>query len=231
VTHTPNGVTGLVGASFLIFFAYLGFGSIVNISEETADATTTIPRAILYSIGITTVLYVLVGLSAVAVVDWQILGQSASPLAVVAMARWGPTGEIVLVAIALFSTTNTVLILLISTSRLLFGVSREEYRSFPTVFFRVHPTRQTPQYAVFLVGAITIPFVFFGDIGQVAGLANLVLLVVFVLINAALLKLRYDQPTHSGFETPLNVGRVSLTALGGLVSSLGLIAFYFLELR
>lgn len=128
-------------------------------------------------------------------------------------------------AIALFSTTNTVLILLISTSRLLFGVSREEYRSFPIIFSRIHPTRQTPQYAVFLVGAITIPFVFFGDIGQVAGLANLVL-----LINAALLKLRYEQPTHSGFEAPLNIGHISLTAFGGLVSSLGLITFYFLEL-
>jgi APA family basic amino acid/polyamine antiporter len=229
VFHAPNGLFGIVHASFLIFFAYLGFGSIVNLSEETEDATVTIPRAIVLSIAITTLLYVLVGLSAVALVDWQVLGRSASPLAEVALVGWGPLGATVLGAIALFSTTNTVLILQISTSRLLYGVSKSEYRVFPAILSRVHPSRQTPHYAVVTVGVITIPFVFLGDIGVVAGLANLMLLIVFVLVNAALLKLRYARPdAERGFRTPLNVGRLSLTAVAGLLSSLGLIAFYAL---
>ncbi|MFB6102337.1 MAG: APC family permease [Haloplanus sp.] len=227
VFHTPNGLFGVVEASFLIFFAYIGFGSIVNVSEETEDATTTIPRAILVSIGITTLLYVLVGLSAVALVDWRVLGRSASPLAKVAMVGWGPLGARALGVIALFSTTNTVLILQISTSRLLYGVSKSEYHVFPERFSRVHPTRETPHYAVGLVGLGTIPFVFLADVGVVAGLSNLVLLVVFVLVNAALLRLRYTRPdAERGFRTPLNVGRLSLTALAGLVSCLGLIGFY-----
>ncbi len=69
--------------------------------------TMTIPRAVLLSIGITTLLYVLVGLSAVALVDWRVLDRSASPLAEVARIGWGPLGSTVLGAIALFSTTNT----------------------------------------------------------------------------------------------------------------------------
>lgn len=229
ILHAPNGVFGVIHAGFLIFFAYLGFGSIVNLSEETDDATVTIPRAILLSIGITTLLYVLVGLSAVALVDWRVLGRSASPLAEVAQVGWGPLGSTVLGAIALFSTTNTVLILQISTSRLFYGVSKSEYHVFPEVFSRVHSARQTPHYAVVLVGLITIPFVFLGDIGIVAGLANLMLLIVFVLVNAALLKLRYSRPDlERGFRTPLNVGQLSITAVAGLLSSLGLIAFYIL---
>lgn len=227
VLHAPNGTFGVVHAAFLIFFAYLGFGSIVNLSEETDAASITIPRAIILSIAITTILYVLVGLSSVALVDWKVLGQSASPLAEVARAGWGPTGASVLAIIALFSTMNTVLILQISTSRLLYGVSKTEYRVFPALLSRIHPARQTPHYAVILVGIATLPFIFLGDIGIVAGLANLMLLIVFVLVNAALLKLRYQRPDlERGFRTPLNIGWISLTAIGGLLSSLGLIVFY-----
>jgi APA family basic amino acid/polyamine antiporter len=138
-------------------------------------------------------------------------------------------GATVLAAIALFSTTNTVLILQISTSRLLYGVSKSEYRVFPERFSRVHPRRQTPHYAVAVVAIGTLPFVLLGDIGVVAGLANLLLLLVFVLVNAALLTLRYTRPdADRGFRAPLNVGRVSLTAVGGILCSLGLVAFYVL---
>lgn len=227
VFQAPNGLFGVVHASFLVFFAYLGFGSIVNLAEETEDASTTIPRAIVLAIGITTLLYVLVGLSAVALVDWRTLGASSSPLAAVALAGWGPVGATVLAAIALFSTTNTVLILQISTSRLLYGVSKAEYHVFPTTLSRVHPSRRTPHYAVAVVGLGTVPFVLLGDVGRVVGLANLTLLVVFMLVNAALLELRYARPeAERGFRAPLNVGRLSLTALGGILSSLGLIGFY-----
>ena len=227
VSHASNGAVGVVYASFLIFFAYLGFGSIVTLAEETEDAAVTIPRAILLAIAITTVLYVLVALAAVALVDWQQLRQSASPLATVAGAGWGPTGATVLGVIALFSTMNTVLVLQISTSRLLYGVSKSEYHVFPEVFSRVHAARQTPHYAASTVALLTVPVVFLGDLELIAGLANVVLLAVFVLVNGALLKLRYSRPdAERGFRAPLNVGRCSLTALAGLLSCLGLVAFY-----
>lgn len=154
---------------------------------------------------------------------------SASPLADVASVGWGPAGAAVLAAIALFSTTNTVLILQVSTSRLLYGVSKAEYHVFPAVLSRVHRSRQTPHYAVAAVGLLTVPFVLLGDIGVVAGLANLMLLVVFVLVNGALLKLRFaDADVDRGFRAPLNVGRLSLTAVAGLLSSIGLVGFYVL---
>jgi APA family basic amino acid/polyamine antiporter len=229
VFEATNGVTGLLEAGFLIFFAYLGFGSIVNLAEETEDATRTIPRAIVLSVAITTVLYVCVALSAVALVDTGALGASASPLALVAAVGWGPTGASVLGVIALFSTANTALILQISTSRLLYGVSKSEYQVFPELFATVHPTRQTPHYAVALVCLLTLPVLLLDDVGVVAGLANLVLLVVFALVNAALLKLRYARPdARRGFRAPLNVGRTSLTAVAGLCSSLALIGFYLI---
>ena len=226
VLHAPNGGVGVVQAAFLVFFAYLGFGSIVNVAEETRDATRTIPRAIVLAIVVTSVLYVLVGLSAVGLVDWQVLGASESPLALVAEAGWGANAGVALAVIALVSTANTVLILLVSTSRLLYGVSKSEYRSFPEVFSRVHPGRRTPYLAVGVVGLATLPFVLLRDVGTAAGLTNLVLLVVFVLVNAALLRLRYTEPDHDGFRVPLTVGRVPVTAVLGLLTSVALIGFY-----
>lgn len=227
----PSGGVGTVQAAFLVFFAYIGFGSLVSIAEETREATKRIPQAILLSIGVTTAIYLAVAMSAVAVVDWRVLGTSASPLALVAEQGWGAVAGTLLATIALFSTTNTVLILQISTSRMLYGVSKAEYHSFPALFSRVHPDRRTPHYAVLLVGVITAGFALLGDVGVVAGLANLLILVVFVLINGALLALRYREPDRErDFRAPGNVGRVSLTALGGGLTSLGFIGFYLARL-
>ncbi|OTF01786.1 APC family permease [Halorubrum sp. SD683] len=227
VFDAPLGVPGVVEGAFLAFFAYLGFGSIVNVAEETEDPTRTIPRAILLAIGVTTVFYVLVALSAVGAVDWQSLGGSASPLSLVARAAGGEFAAALVGAIALTSTANTVLILLVSTSRLVYGVSKTEYRSFPSAFARVHRGRRTPYLAVALVAGVTIPFTLLRDLGTVAGLANGGLLVVFILVNAALVKLRYEAPDATpGFTAPLTVGRFSVTALAGLCSSLGLFLFY-----
>jgi APA family basic amino acid/polyamine antiporter len=223
----PSGGLGILEATFLVFFAYLGFGSIVTVAEETENPTQTVPRAVVLAITITTVLYVLVAFSAVGLVDSTTLGASGSPLAVVAEAGGGAAVGSLVGAIALTSTANTVLILLVSTSRLTYGISKSEYRSFPTVFSRVHPTRRTPHLAVALVGALTVPFVLLGDLVVVAGVANAALLVVFIAVNGALVRLRYVAPdADSGFTAPLTVGRVSVTAVLGVLTSVGLLVFY-----
>lgn len=230
VFHLPNGFLGLLKSAFLIFFAYIGFESIVNISEETKEAESKIPKAIIISIVITTILYTLVAISAVGVVDWQVLGNSDSPLATVAAEGWGAQAFTLISLIALFSTTNTVLIILISTSRILYGVSKTEHQSFPEIFSRVHPKRHTPHFSILLICVLAIVFTFLEDVGLVAGLTNLFLLIVFVMVNASLIKLRYKMPDEErGFKAPLNIGRFSLTAAAGLITSAGLTVFYFVQ--
>lgn len=227
VFDATGGALGVVEATFLLFFAYLGFGSIVTVAEETENPTTTIPRAVVLAIAITTVVYVAVALSAVALADTATLGASASPLAVVAAAGGGPAVGALVGAVALAATANTVLVVLVSTSRLTYGVAKSEYRSLPPAFSRVHPRRHTPYLAVALVGALTVPFVLLDDLVVVAGVANAALLLVFVAVNAALVRLRYDKPgDRSGFTAPLTVGRVSGTAVLGVCTSLCLLGFY-----
>ncbi|MUW14059.1 amino acid permease [Halorubrum sp. CBA1125] len=230
ITQFEHGISGVFSATFLLFFAYTGFESLVNIAEEMKTPSSTIPRAIGISIGLSTVVYLLVGLSALGLVNWQVLGDSQAPLAAVALAGWGEDAFVVLSAIALFATANTVLILLISTSRVTYGISKAEYNSFPAVFARVHPKRKTPYIAVSLVALVTIPFALMGDLGAVAELANLALLAVFVIVNLSLLKLRYSgDAQETGYRAPLNIGRFSITAFLGLITSVGLILFYLAE--
>lgn len=231
VFQMPNGLSGLVQSAFLLFFAYIGFEDLVNVAEETKRARITIPRAILLSIGTTTVLYVLVGTSSVGVVEWEVLGQSSSPLALVAQTALGSQAGVLLAAIALFATTNTVLINLISTSRLVYGVSKEEYRMFPRMLSRVHSSRKTPYLAVALVGVVASAFTLLGDVGTVAALANLAMLTLFVLVNASLIRLRYTSDVADpDFKAPFNVGRLPLTAVAGLLTALALIVFYLVEM-
>jgi len=230
ITAFEHGIAGVFSATFLLFFAYTGFEALVNIAEEMKAPSETIPRAIGISIGLSTVVYLLVGLSALGLVDWNVLGDSQAPLAAVALAGWGEDAFVVLSAIALFATANTVLILLVSTSRVIYGVSKAEYNSFPAVFARVHPNRKTPYVAVSLIALVTIPFALVGDLGVVAELANLALLTVFVVVNLSLLKLRYGgDAQETGYRTPLNVGRFSITAFLGLTTSVGLILFYLAQ--
>jgi APA family basic amino acid/polyamine antiporter len=105
----PAGASGVMSAAALVFFAYIGFEEIVQLAEETREPTRNIPRALLLSIAITTVLYVLVAIAAVSVVGWEELGSSDSPLADVAAVALGRRAFVGLSIIALFSTANTVL--------------------------------------------------------------------------------------------------------------------------
>ena len=87
----------------LIFFSYIGFQGIARLAEETKDPEKNIPKAILYSIAITTIIYILVAISTVSVVPWQILSEAKGPLALVAQYVLGENSLFILSIIALFS--------------------------------------------------------------------------------------------------------------------------------
>ncbi|HSG74087.1 MAG TPA: amino acid permease, partial [Nitrosopumilaceae archaeon] len=120
----PNGITGIVFAFVLIFFAFIGFEDMANVAEEVKRPKKTLPRAIILSVIITGIIYVLVALSVVRVVNWEELGLSLAPLADVANTSLGASGGITLSAIALFATASTVLITLVAGARILYGMGK-----------------------------------------------------------------------------------------------------------
>ncbi len=222
-TEMPYGITGVFKASALVFFAFLGFESVVKLSEECKEPRKNIPRALLLSIAITTILYITVAISAVSILDWQALSSSKAPLAEAAATILGNRAFIVLSVIALFSTANTVLISLIAASRSLYGIG-ENYKLLKP-FTSIHQKFRTPHIAIWFVMIIAILFALIEDIGTIAELTNFTLFITFAVINAAVIFLRFKMPKEPRpFKIPFNISKVPIIAVVGFASCFFLLA-------
>lgn len=224
----PNGFRGVFSAAALIFFAYLGFESIIKLSEETKNAKKIIPKALLISILITTVLYVLVAVSVISVLSWEELAVSKAPIADVASVLFGGKAFLLLAVIALFSTGNTILIILVTTSRILYGMGKDIKKlKFLT---KIHSKKRTPYIAVFITMLLSLLFVSIGKIDVVASITNFAIFVTFILVNLSAIILRYKIPdSNRGFKMPFNLKKFPVLALLGVLSSLFMIFNLSLE--
>ncbi len=220
----PLGFSGVFSAGALVFFAFMGFESIVKLGEETKNPEKTIPRAVIYSIVITSIIYILVAISAVSIIGWEDIASSKAPLATVAMASLGANALVLLGIIALFSTSNTVLITLVTSSRMVYGMAEE--KSLPSILTKVHKRTRTPWVAILVLMFMTIGFVLIGDIAFVANLTNLFLFGVFASVNLSLIVLRYKcKDMKRSFKCPANIGKFSVIALLGFITSLFMMGF------
>ncbi|CAG0970722.1 putative amino acid permease YhdG [Methanosarcinales archaeon] len=214
----PLGMAGVFQAAALVFFAYTGFESIVKLSEETKSPEKTIPKGLILAILISVVLYILVAISAVSVVGWENLSRSDAPLADIAFSAFGSNAFIMLTIIALFSTANTVLLMMLGSSRIMYGMANSFH--LPSILSRVHFLRRTPWIAIIITALLSLLFIFAGDITFVANIANFTLFVTFFVINASMIVLRYKEPdVKRPFRVPFTIGRFPLLAFLGILFS------------
>ena len=212
----PFGFSGVFQASALIFFAFIGFEEIVKLSEEARDPERTVPKALILAITVSIILYVLVALSSVSVLGWQELSRSDAPFADIANAAFGKSAFFILSVMALFATTNTVLLMLLAASRIVYGMAGAS--SLPEFLGKVHPTTRTPWIAILASMILCMGFVLLGDIALVANVNNFTVFVTFITINAALMLLRYRKPEISRpFKVPLAIGRLPLLPFLGII--------------
>ncbi len=208
----PFGVSGLIMAFVLIFFAFIGFEDMANVSEEVKKPGRNMPRGIILSVIITSAIYVLVSLAAIRILNWEILAASAAPLADVAERALGTSGKITLSAIALFATASTVLITLVAGARILYGMARDG--SLPSLLSKVHSKKKTPWVAVIGILVTGIAFSFIGDIVIVANIVVFAVVVTYAMINLAVILLRYVEPDLvRPFRVPVNIGRFPILPL------------------
>ncbi len=222
--ETTNGLTGIFKATALAFFAFTGYEAIVKLAEETKNPTKTIPRAVILSIIITSILYVLVAVSAISVIGWENLSQAKAPLAEVAKTVFGSPAFFVLGLIALASTANTVLMALVTTSRTVYGMA--EQKSLPRALMTVHKAKQTPWLAILMTFIFSVGFALIRNIEFVANVSNIFIFLTFALINAALIVLRYTMPdAKRKFTVPLNIGKFPVLIFLGVLVSLFMLYF------
>jgi APA family basic amino acid/polyamine antiporter len=212
--EAPNGTTGIILAFVLIFFAFIGFEDMANVAEEVKRPKKTLPRAIVLSVIITGIIYILVSLSVVRVVNWEELGQSAAPLAAVAERSLGIGGSITLSAIALFATASTVLITLVAGSRILYGMACN--KSLPLSLGKIHSKTKTPWIAVIGILITSLAFALIGDIVIVANITVFAVVMTFAMINLSVIVLRYTEPDlKRPFKVPVNIRRFPILPLFG----------------
>ncbi|MHC1626659.1 MAG: APC family permease [Methanoculleaceae archaeon] len=215
----PYGWPGIFQAAALLFFAYQGFEEIVKLSEETFNPEKTIPAGLLLALSFTIVIYVLVAISVVSIGGWQSIAGSQNPFAEMAGAVLGESGFTLFTFIALFATANTVLLMLLSASRIMYSMARSQI--LPGVLAYVHPRLRTPVYATILVMVVSVLFLLAGDIREVAQMANFTLFFTYAIINAAVIMLRFRGPEiPRPFRVPGAIRNIPIIPVLGIASCL-----------
>lgn len=207
----------IIQGAVLTFFSFVGFEDSLNVAEEVKNPRRTLPLGLVLGMALACILYLGVAITAVSVIPWQELAKAEAPLADVMAkaAPWFPPWAFI--AITIFAVANSALVNYVTASRLLYGMARDG--RLPRPLARVHHSRRTPHVAIGVLLAVLVCLALAGDIAELAAATVLLLLSVFVVVNAALvvLKLRPDEP-KAGFEVP-----IVIPAAGGVVC-LGLLA-------
>jgi len=232
-TFGGSGASGTSGASgggldlwliasgaVLTFFAFVGFEDMLNVAEEVRHPRKNMPWGIVLALGITAFLYIMVAITVVSVVHYGDLGDATlgAPLAQVTdrAAPWLPGW--VFEAITLFAASNSVLINYIMASRMVYGMSRQGL--LPPVLGRVHAKRHTPHVAIGVLMVIVVVLSLSSGVAQLGAATSLLLLLVFCVVNMALvvLMLRKGEP-KGGFEVPVIVPILGSLACAGLIAA------------
>ena len=180
--------SGVLYGSFFIFFAYGGFARVSVIAEEVKDAKRNVPRALLLSLGISIVVYVLVGLVAVGLLGPNGLAASPSPLS----AAIGVTGNSLAVQIVsiggLVATASVLLTAILGVSRMAYSMARRN--DLPSALARLHHRFLTPYYSILATGVLMAALVLFVDLKSVVAVSTFALLFNYCITNISAFKLK-----------------------------------------
>ncbi|MGW4420994.1 APC family permease [Streptosporangium sp. NPDC004631] len=199
--HPANGAfLGVLGGTALAFYALIGFEDSVNLAEESRNPQRDYPRALFGGLALASVIYLAVAFTATTLVDTETLMTSTGPLLEVVKVAGLAFPPKLFALIALLAVGNTALINMMMASRLVYGMAREGI--VPKVFATVHATRATPWVAILFTVAVAAVLVATGDVGNLADTTVLLLLLVFTLVNVAVLVLRGDPVEHDHYRAP-----------------------------
>jgi amino acid transporter/nucleotide-binding universal stress UspA family protein len=212
-----GGLGGLLAATGFVFVSYAGVTKIASVAEEIEHPDRNIPIGILGSLVFTTLLYVALVVVMVGVVPAAELGGSNIPMAIAAdrtLASAGIAAIVIAALIALVSTANAGIL---SSSRYPLAMSRDSLA--PPTLGAVSQRFNTPVQAITLTGAVLLVMVAFVPIDEIAKLASAFKILVFVLVNIALIAFREaDLPQYDpSFESPLYPLPQLVGIIGGLV--------------
>jgi amino acid transporter len=240
-----SGLGGLLAATGLVFVSYAGVTKVASIAEEVEDPGRNIPLGILGSLAFTTVLYVAIVAVLVGITDPGSVAGSLTPVAVAAEVTLGEAGVVAVILAAILALVSTANAGILSSSRYPFAMSRDKLA--PPSLSGVSDRFGTPVASITLTGAVLLALIAFVPILEIAKLASAFQIIVFALINVAVVAFREGNADYDPeFTSPLypwmqifgaitgvllltQMGTVAL--LGALVITVGSVLWYFVYVR
>ena len=189
-TTAPLVLSGAV----LAFYAFIGFEDMVEVAEEVKNVRSALPTAILLTLVLSSLLYLLLVSSAVLAVGPNFLAQSNAPLSDL-VARLSQTNPLVMSAIGVFAILNGALVQLVMASRVLYGLS--DRNQLPRLFRSVNKVTQTPIPATLICILFILSIALTGTVDQLARFTSLIILTIFTLVNISVVLDETRQPRAS----------------------------------
>lgn len=204
----PLQVGVLYGACY-IFFAYGGFARVAVIAEEVKNAKRNVPRAILLSLVISTIVYIVVGFVAVGLIGAPELAKSNSPLTTAIDVTGNTAAAYVVSAGGLLATASVLLTSILGVSRMAYAMARR--KDIPQALSKLHPKYNTPYYSIWIIGALMTLLVLFIDLTRVVAISTFALLFYYSFANVSALRLKVEKRLYPRFVPIL--GTITCLAL------------------
>jgi amino acid transporter len=210
----PNGFEGVLKGVSAVFYAYIGFDAISTTAEECKNPQRDLPRGMIYSLVICTVLYILIALVLTGMVSYKELNV-VDPLAeVFEKTGQGWTAYIVSIS-AVIATTSVLLVFQLGQPRIWMSMSRDGL--LPKAFSKIHHKYKTPSFSTIVTGLIVAIPTLFMQSALMVDLTSIGTLFAFILVSGGVLMLpRLDNSVKRGFKLPYINGQYIVPAIYAL---------------
>ncbi len=215
----PKGLTGAMGGAATVFFAVFGYDAMSTAAEESKDSQRHMPKAILYSLAISMVLYVCVCLVMTGMIPYTKIDPEAGISSAFAQAGLGGLATVIAVG-AIVGILTVMFTFMLGVTRVWYSMSRDGL--LPLWFAKTHPTRHVPVRVTWIVGIASALLAGLLPIAEVAELTNIGILLAFVLVCISVIVLRYRRPE---IERPFRCPGMPVVPALGVIFSLWLITF------
>jgi basic amino acid/polyamine antiporter, APA family len=196
----PNGFSGVMAAVSGVFFAYIGFDAVSVLAEESKNPQKDLPRAMILSLVICTIVYILLALVLTGVANYHQFENVGDPLAKIFEIKGVGWMQLLISVVAVIAMTSVLLVFQMGQPRIWMSMSRDGL--LPKKFQQVHPKYKTPSFATIVTGLVVGVPILFTDKTFVLDFTSIATLFAFVLVCGGVLILPTKQKVPGRFHLP-----------------------------
>ena len=221
VPFAPFGSAPIASTTALVFVSFLGFVKIAAVAEEIKDPARNLPRTLIGSVVLVTVLYIVIVLIIAGLFDQSTIGEVRDPLTAAARSLLGPFGAGVIIFAGLLATLSSANASIFAASRINLAMARD--RMVPNWLAAIHPTRLTPYRAILITGLLTLGLLFIESLETLAKTASVLQLYSYAALNVGCVFLRAARPEW--YRPSYRVPGAPFVQVFAALACLGIIAY------